>query len=169
MKAYDCFHNKHAFLKVKIGKQVWMAKNLDIDDGGKGIFHNEENGEVYYTWDAAKRIADSIPGWHLPTREEWQELVDFCGSDKAGKLLKSKTGWTGKGKGTNKYGFSVPPGGYWFIGFNNVGSYAYFWTSTQYNDSYVYCQCLDSGTSVTESDYSKSRGYSVRLVQDSTK
>ena len=70
---------KHATLKealnpktAKIGKQVWSAENLALDDGGEGIYVADD-GTVYYTQDAAIRIANSVPGWHLPTAAEWKE------------------------------------------------------------------------------------------------
>ena len=62
---------------AKIGDHVWMAENLAIDDGGEGII--KKNGETYYTWRAANRIADSIPGWHLPSNNEWATLIDNAG------------------------------------------------------------------------------------------
>jgi uncharacterized protein (TIGR02145 family) len=40
-------------------------------------------------------------GWHLPSRQEWQELIDFCGDDSAGyfNIVSDETGfnpqWSG--------------------------------------------------------------------------
>jgi uncharacterized protein (TIGR02145 family) len=56
-------------------------------------------------------------GWHLPSNDEWEELVDIAGGVKvAGVKLKAKSGWIdykGKsGNGTDDYGFSALPGGY---------------------------------------------------------
>lgn len=62
---------------VKIGDQVWMAENLDIDDGGEGI--TNIGGKCYYTWEAAKRISSTIPGWHLPTELNFVELCFSLG------------------------------------------------------------------------------------------
>lgn len=73
-----------AFPTVKIGDQVWTARNLDIDDGGEGIYHL--NGETYYTWDAAVRVCGKLNGWHLPTNKEWDKLIKTCGDNPAVKL-----------------------------------------------------------------------------------
>lgn len=56
---------------VKIGDTVWMAENLSVDDGGDGIY-TDDKGTVYYSRDAAVRIARSISGWHLPDKKEWE-------------------------------------------------------------------------------------------------
>ncbi|MBO4689880.1 MAG: hypothetical protein J5621_03300, partial [Paludibacteraceae bacterium] len=65
---------------VTIGNHEWMQENLAIDDGGEGIYYNEKNGQYYYTWDAAMRVAKSIPGWHLPSAEEWNAAAEACGA-----------------------------------------------------------------------------------------
>lgn len=144
--------------EVKIGNQTWMNKNLDVDDGGEGIFYNEENGEYYYTWDAAKRIADKIPGWHLPSKEEWNELVKFTGYDATNLREKS---W----EGTDKYGFSAGLAGYCGQCFYNVGYVSFFWTSVPDGDNAI-ARYFDGGTRVHQKSYPKYFGFSVRLVKD---
>jgi len=76
---------------VKIGEQVWMAENLAYDAG---------EYRYHYDWETAKEACP--PGWHLPTNEEWQTLVDFAGGkDIAGEKLKAKRGWN-----TDKWDYS---------------------------------------------------------------
>jgi len=55
-------------------------------------------------------------GWHVPTDAEWTVLIDYLGGhEKAGKKMKTATGWY-KGKdyaaGSNSSGFSILPAGY---------------------------------------------------------
>ena len=51
-------------------------------------------------------------GWHLPNNEEWNALFTAVGgSSAAGVMLKSKSGWTNNGNGTDDYGFSLLPAG----------------------------------------------------------
>jgi uncharacterized protein (TIGR02145 family) len=105
---------------VKIGIQVWMAKNLDVDhfkngDIIKEVTSREEwgkanddktpawcylhfdptNNEKYgklYNWYAVNDKRGLAPeGWHVPSIEEWKELIDEVGGD--GSKLKSKEGW----------------------------------------------------------------------------
>jgi len=55
--------------------------------------------------------------WHLPSIDEWEQLMDFAGGiNKAGKKLKATSGWKDGGPGigncgTDDYGFSALPGG----------------------------------------------------------
>lgn len=68
---------------VIIGNQEWMAKNLQYDVGvgfycydNDSIQCNEMGG--LYTWAAALNSSEIIKGWHLPSKEEWQELIKYC-------------------------------------------------------------------------------------------
>lgn len=55
--------------------RMWSLENLALDDGKGGIY--VKDGEYYYTWDAAVRMAKSIPGWRLPTPAEFEELAEY--------------------------------------------------------------------------------------------
>lgn len=65
----------------KIGDQIWMAENLRFrtKNGGSYAYDNDESNEKkygrLYTWKAAKEACP--PGWILPSRENWEELIDF--------------------------------------------------------------------------------------------
>lgn len=76
-------HEKHneAFSPktVTIDGKVWTADNLDIDDGGEGIGHTSFG--VGYDLDAAKRVASSLDGWHIPTTAEWKSLLQGADYD----------------------------------------------------------------------------------------
>ena len=51
-------------------------------------------------------------GWHVPTKEDWETLIDFVGGKSVmGMKLKSSSGWK-KGNGTDDFGFSALPGGF---------------------------------------------------------
>ncbi len=108
---------------VKIGKQVWMSKNLDVSTfrNGDTIFHaknsvewekaaenklpawryaydNDPNKEVYgrlYNWYAFNDPRGLAPrGYHLPSNEEWAKLIKFLRKGgKIGLKLKSKNGY----------------------------------------------------------------------------
>jgi len=120
---------------VKIGDQVWTAENLPAEhDPEHGIY--VWDGETYFTFDAAVKAAEKYRelGFRLPSREDWQKLVDFCGgADNAGEILKSSSEWPYGANGRNTYGFSGKPYGWYsardFRPFG-TGSLAVFWSST---------------------------------------
>lgn len=104
---------------VTIGTQTWKRYNLAINDGGGGIYTRNVtvNGynlgtQYYYTRTAAIRIANTIPGWHVPSKAEWERLRDYAGgSNAAGKKLKSTFAWNSNGNGEDTYGFRLLPCG----------------------------------------------------------
>ena len=159
------------FDQVTIGNQTWMAKNLAIDDGGEGIYAYTANygqGDVqehYYTYDAAMRIAASVPGWHLPSKDEWNTLINRVGN--MASSLKSTYGWL-SGNGTDDYGFAAFPGGQLSSPTGdpyNFGQIAYFWTSTPSNSTWSYFYNIY--TSILSNYGSNSTLMSVRLIKDS--
>jgi uncharacterized protein (TIGR02145 family) len=161
---------------VKIGSQTWMSENLNYDASGSKCYENKpENCAKYgrlYNWATSKSACPS--GWHLPSNDEWQELVDFTGGDElAGAYLKAKSGWNdnkgASGNGTDNYGFSALPGGFGYSSgsFNLVGYFGNWWSATEYGASGAYFRTMRyiSANVYRDSD-SKYSLYSVRCVQD---
>ena len=147
-----------AFTSVKIGDQVWMSKNLAIDDGGEGIFYNPKNKEYYYTWDAAVRIAKAIPGWHLPSEDEWDEARKECGG--------VKNGFGDYEKCSLKQKLKIKLSGRYNDNFDYDGSNGYFWSASEEPKHYAWCRVFNTDSLVGRYDIIKARGYSVRLVKD---
>lgn len=69
---------------VKIGKQVWMAENMNYDIKHSYCYDDDpKNCQKYgrlYTWEAALNACPS--GWHLPTKEEFKTLLANVGEKK---------------------------------------------------------------------------------------
>ena len=164
---------------VVIGTQRWMAENLDNAIAGSVCYDSlSSNCAKYgrlYTWDAAMKACPV--GWHLPSDDEWRTLTDYVRGDSLteGRKLKSTSGWDDNGNGTDDYGFSALPGGYWEIqydSFNNEGEQGYWWSSTDYDrgvGQYARNRRLSCRTERVDWDVNNSRVgnmNSVRCVED---
>jgi len=163
---------------VKIGSQIWMAENLNYNGGticngyiNKYYNNNSENGEKFgmlYDWETANKVCPE--GWHLPSNEEWETLIDFIGGKKiAGKKLKAKKGWNNNSNGTDEFGFLALPGG---LGnskgeFGDIGSKCVWWSATQINDTKISSRGIDyNGNYVFDGEDDKNNLLSVRYVKD---
>ena len=153
------------YATTKIGKQVWMAENLNYAADSSWCYKDDPaNCKKYgrlYTWNAAMKACPT--GWHLPTNQEWNELEAALGEN-AGAKLKSK-----ELNGTNDAGFfALPAGTRSYKGsFHGMGSGADFWTATEYNAYDAYYRYLVSFDTRLHSDnYDKDDARSVRCVKD---
>lgn len=183
--------DNHKYKSVKIGTQTWMAENLAYlpavspsSNGsessafyyvynyeGSSISDAESKGNytsygVLYNWEAAKIACPS--GWHLPTDAEWTILEDNLGA-LPGKKMKSISEWSENGNGDNSSGFNALPGGYRVLlgGFILLGYHAYFWSASEFDESYAWNRGLYGGTdSMGRYSYYRGVGLSVRCLKD---
>ncbi len=164
--------------------------NLTINDKAYCYLNNTPSYNypfgVLYTWAAAMNGDNSSTnnpsgvqgvcpdGWHLPSVNEWTELIDYLGGDvvAGGKLKESGTFyWRSPNTGaTNSSGFSGLPGSGRSSSGTFLGSpvgYAYFWSSTEYASDYAFLkQLMHEGASINDWWFDKSWGSSVRCVKD---
>lgn len=179
---------------VKIGDQWWMAENLNYEVDSSFCYNDsaEYCGKFgrLYRWAATVGKSErecghgytcSLPsgniqgvcpsGWHLPSRVEWETLINAVGGKSiAGIKLKSTSGWNHSGDGTDAFGFTALPAGYRL----NHGDYYYkggiadFWSSTERSSNYyAYNMYLSYDNDfASPGSNNKSYGYSVRCIQD---
>ena len=194
----------NSYKTVKIGNQWWMAENLKVTHfrngdeipcvtdndqwfnltSGAYCNYNNDTANValygrLYNWYAAVDSRNIAPeGWHVPTDDEWQELVEFLGGDTlAGGKMKG-TGtieggdglWYEPNKGaTNESGFSaLPAGGRTYdVATDVAGSYAYFWSTKNYHHWYGWHRYLYyNNAEVYRYNYYNQFGFSVRCIKD---
>ena len=160
---------------TKVGNnKEWMAQNLNYDTAnGSWCYENHDyNCDKYgrlYDWWTATKVCPS--GWHLPSRQEWDNLVSAVGS-LAGVRLKAKSGWNNGGNGSDDVEFSALPGGfrYSYGYFDTAGGSGRWWTATEGGDDGAYGRSMRYNYDyVDEYDYYydlKYSGYSVRCVKD---
>lgn len=172
---------------VKIGSQEWATEDLKVTKFRNGediplVTDDDEwtqlttaaycispKGHYLYNWFAVNDPRGLAPeGFHVPTDEEWTELVDFLGGENAaGKKLKTEE-WGG----TNESGFSALPGGgrdggdgYFLYG----GYSGYWWSSSAYGTYDAWSRALFADHDVVDryDDYQR-LGFSVRCVKNPT-
>ncbi|MBQ3779442.1 MAG: fibrobacter succinogenes major paralogous domain-containing protein, partial [Fibrobacter sp.] len=158
---------------VKIGKQVWMAENLNYETDESYCYNDSAEyctkyGRLY-TWSAALNACPT--GWHLPSQNEGMTLYySVGGRDTAAKMLKSVNGWNDDGAGTDSFGFSALPVGDRdeFNDYENEGRFAGFWTSTEVNERYaahIHLFYMDDDAALSTT-FNKRYAYAVRCVKD---
>ena len=134
----DIGHEGYDYSTVQIGNQCWFSENCRylpaVSDSYTGsdtdphyYVHGYEGSNVsdavlhpnYSTYGvlynhASAMVGDVCPsGWVVPSKDDFDELSDFLGGiTVAGEHLKSQSGWTSNGNGTNSSGFTGLPGGY---------------------------------------------------------
>jgi uncharacterized protein (TIGR02145 family) len=160
---------------VRIGNQIWMAENLNYNDGSSVCYDNDPlNCETYgrlYDWDAAMVACPN--SWYLPSIDEWDALINSVGGrSTADRYLKATNGWNDSSNGLDSYEFAALPGGSGYSGsnFNNVGNRGDWWSSTEGSGSSNYgahyMSILYNHEYVFSSHGDKKFLHSVRCVQD---
>jgi uncharacterized protein (TIGR02145 family) len=126
---------------IKIGEQIWMAENLNYENPNTKCYNDDPyNCTIFgrmYDFETAKTICPA--GWHLPNDDDFLTLRDFvekindCTSC-AGIALKANSSiWTSH-KGTDEFGFTALPGGFYRNGdFTQKNETAGFWSATEGN------------------------------------
>lgn len=199
---------------ITINGKEWMTENMAYLPSVSKVKTESETEPIFYVCDyndtivsAAKETdnykiygvlynspaaIDVCPsGWHLPTDEEWEQMVQFI-SDNNGGYAKAGNVWQNIGKhlkatgtvedgdglwvkadagdiGIDDYGFSGIPGGYRNSNgyFDYIGEYGTWWTSTELSSSLAYYRYLSfDNTTFTRGYYPKDCGFSIRYVKD---
>ena len=182
--------------EVKIGTQVWMAKNLNVSTFRNGDLipeaktteewakadENKQPAWCYYDNDPANRqkygklynwyaVNDARglapQGYHIPTDAEWTTLKAYLGR-KAVTKMKSTSGWNKNCNGTDSSGFNGLPGGHRFTNgtFYDVGENGFWWSSTKVNTTNAWFHGLNCYGGEISGRYDKGGGLSVRCLRD---
>jgi uncharacterized protein (TIGR02145 family) len=113
-------------------------------------------------------------GWHVPTDGEWTTLTTYLGGETVagGKMKEAGLAhWNTPNEGaTNESGFAGLPGGLRYYNgiFYDVGSYGYWWSSTEDDSTIARYRYLrdGSGIVVRKDGFNKGSGFSVRCLRD---
>ncbi len=151
---------------VYIGNQVWFKQNLayKAHSGCWAYDNSQSNVTKYgylYDWETAKRVCPS--GWRLPTKSDFETLLNTYGGSSDGKA--NYTALIPSGNS----GFSASFGGWRFINgsYVDIGKYGYFWSSSSKDDAYAWELYVNGGNEgASMYYYDRSSGLSIRCIQD---
>jgi len=158
---------------VTIGTQMWMAENLRYETLNTKCYGDDpDNCKIFgilYDWNTAKTVCPS--GWHLPNDTEWFTLRHFATDV---KLMANSALWVLSPKGTDDYGFTALPGGYYRSyrdgsDFLNINEIAIFWSATAGSyagSAHVHILTLESGIREIDGVYTDDAWVNVRCIKD---
>jgi uncharacterized protein (TIGR02145 family) len=177
--------NGNTYQTKSIGSQCWLTSNLKVTKYKNGVpittdLSNSSwastSAGAYstgssscghlYNWYAVNNSQGLCPaGWHVPSKAEWENLIQYLGFNAGAKLKATSFG------GSNESGFSALPCGqrYGYDGnYNNIGYDGYWWTSTISSGNGVWnigLSGINSNVSVVYYNTARS-GLSVRCIKD---
>ncbi|MDX9696823.1 MAG: FISUMP domain-containing protein [Bacteroidales bacterium] len=166
---------------------IWS--NLDSNEKAYCFYGNStSNANIFgalYNWEATMNGSNSsnsnpsgVQGicpvsWHLPSNNEWVELINYLGGENiAGGKLKEigLIHWDNPNSGaSNESGFTALPSGRRSYNgeFDNLGSWAYYWTSYELYDEMPNITKLRSDSYyVYYGEAMKNFSFSVRCIKD---
>jgi len=182
-------YDGNTYKTVKIGNQVWMAENsrsTHYPDGTSINYRNYDNdtanatiyGRLYTQLAATNGLAGSNTnpgniqgiapeGWHIPSKAEWQQLIDYLGGVNVAGARMKESGmlhWISPNTGTNESLFTALPAG--IYNFDNTfvwrGNHCVFATST----TQIAVMLQNSVSKVVVGSSHPLDGVSVRCVKD---
>lgn len=184
------------YKSVKVGTKIWTVENLKVTrlNDGTPILNltdhdswvsmelpafcfydndpsNKDRHGALYNFFAVDSGKLAPKGWHVPTEEDWETLVNSLrGEEKAGNMLKSESASKVDENGTVAVGFNAHPGGFRsgdLGSFDNFGINNYWWSSTKDGGARSWCCVLISSKGkVHRLSIIQTFGLSVRLVRD---
>ena len=185
-----------------IAGKLWMVQNLKVSKyrNGNSITSNVSNGNwsttnagaytLYdglgannnkygkiYNWHAVNDPRGLAPtGWHIPTQQEWYDLVEALGGYEVagGKLKSTISYWNAPNtNGSNETNFQGLPGGKRTKDltptYTSEGQEGYFWSSTAASFGTGHAAYFKLSYNSAAADVSfeeKNFGFSVRCVKD---
>jgi uncharacterized protein (TIGR02145 family) len=183
----------YSYKTVQIGKQEWLAENLNTSHfrngdpipevegaaewqaaGNQGkpawCYYNGDtaSGNKYhklYNWYALIDPRGLAPdGWHIPTITDWAALTGELGGENGAAIrMKSHDDWDGN----NTSGFTALPGGYRNFNndFSHIRNIASWWSASAVDSTNAWTISIGNGGGVSGSYDGKRVGLSVRFVR----
>lgn len=148
----------------KIGKQVWMAENLNYETSNGSWCYDDTPANCkkfgrLYDWETAKSVCPA--GWRLPSKSDFETLLSNVGSSGSNAYHALIDGGSS--------GFSALFGGWRnHNGYSfDIGNYAYWWSSSESSTFNAWNLFMSSyRQNAYLYYYSTAWGFSVRCLQN---
>jgi uncharacterized protein (TIGR02145 family) len=150
---------------IHIGNQVWMRKNVSIPVPNSFWFEHDSlqhasEGRLYFFSSA---LAACPRGWHLPTDEEWQDLINHFGGDSLAATALLRGGSSGLDLSLAGYRSANSANDL----FGKHGEQGFYWTSTVKGEQTAYARMFSKGSAlVSDQYYRRANAFSVRYVRN---
>jgi len=151
----------NVYKTIMIGNQTWMAENLrtkkysdgtnisnvkdhsawlELISGAYCSYNNTKNADSICTYGllyngyalASGKLAPE--GWHIPTFEEWNSMINYLGGTSIADGYLKESGYTHWNSpntdADNMSGFTALPGGFRDNVFRDLGKSCWWWTTT---------------------------------------
>jgi uncharacterized protein (TIGR02145 family) len=193
--------DSNTYKTIGIGTQIWMAENLATTRINNGTLisqikndsiwslpwnrqpsyctYNNDSGfyrrtyGLLYNYFAVKTRLLCPVGWHVPSKADWDTLIQFAGGNKVagGKLKDMQSSlWIDSHGFEENYDFKALPGGLrQFHGgkFNEIGSAAYWWTADSVNPLQANAVSIrNSDTNAGVQPLSNRYGFNIRCIKN---
>jgi uncharacterized protein (TIGR02145 family) len=182
---------------AQINDQIWTTKNFDTvltginyntggdfpvgahcwyynrDSATYGIYG--ENRGLLYTAACLSIIQayidENLPGWRIPTKDDWQKLINFAGGNTFDSLYKlgAPRLWVDTSNFTNELNLSIIPTGRRMSKKYSDLDVGFYWSSTQRTASSIVCAIFGDSSYPASPDRNQSINYdacAVRFVKD---
>lgn len=162
-------------LKEEYIKEMGLLYNWTAAMGYENMHEIENQTDEY--WEYRQGICPN--GWHMPSRADWNILVETIGGvperdfgletiPNIGTFLQTNCGWHEGGCGSNDTGFSAFPAGCaQGNDVRDVGTMTFFWTANSFHGVYIYYIYLNCySTDLREMFDWEGVARSVRCVKD---
>lgn len=157
---------------IVLNGQIWLAENLNFEmEDSWQYMDNPNNGDKYgslYTWQAAKQAC--LPGWRLPTDNDWKALGRTYGGYFDGTNSKiigdPRDAYKALIQGGSSR-FNALLGGWHNTAgrYGDLGSSGSYWSSTEKDMETAWSYYFNYGE-LSRSNYPKSYGLSCRCIKD---
>ena len=167
-------YDGNIYTAVTIGEQTWMVENYKCTTDANGDLiagAKWNNKDTAHEYGLAYRQIDIVQpgfapqGWHVPSKEEIETLVNYVGQDNLLTLKELGTDHWNTDNGTNETGFTALGATVWFAPLKNKASW---WSSSDGNDSTKgwRWEINDAGKLWAGGPNKKTFNFPVRLIKD---